>query len=124
MGPDRETLRADLRALDTRQQKIVGAMVGVLVRNPARAREREWVVEQFTHVVLLAGDLEHVENAEQGVEAVRSYVAANLDRLLNAAFGLFLRVAEDLADLDPDRRTPEAAMERALAYLAPSLDHS
>ena len=38
-------LRATLAAFDPRQQKIVGGVVAVMIENPERVRDREWMVE-------------------------------------------------------------------------------
>ena len=117
--PDRSTLRSQLAALDTRQQKIVGAKLPSMFQNPERVRDREWVVEQFTHVVLLAGDFEGVDSVSDGVDAVQSYAQEHRDLLLNACFGIFLVVADDLADAGAEERSIERAMQLALGYFAP-----
>lgn len=109
-------LRATLSAFDDRQRKIVAGMITVMIRSPERVREREWVVEQFTHLCLLAGDFEEIGGTHEGVDVVQAYVRANIDALMNASFELFQRVAADMAELEADQRGLEPAVARALTY--------
>lgn len=111
---DRGALRRDLSALDERQQKIVGAMMAILFKNPARVRDREWLAEQFTEVTLLAGGFEADTSADDVVELVREDVCANIRPLLDACIRLFQCVGDDLATRA--RPTHEDAMLQALSY--------
>jgi len=122
-----ETERADLRevlaAFDDRQKKIVGGVVTVMIGNPHRVRDREWISEQFTHVTLLASGFEDVSSAQDGLEQIQGYVQDNITPILNACYRLFQCVAADIAAggaaQDMDRAD---AVEVALGYLAGAAD--
>lgn len=114
--PDRDALRASLAELDERGRKVVGGMMAVLFANPGRVREREWVTEQFTQVVLLAGEFEEGDGAQDAVGVVQAYVRDHIDPLLNACFALFLVVGDDLAARVADGVTQEDAMLQAFSY--------
>jgi hypothetical protein len=113
--PTRDELRATLAGFDERQKKIVGALLAVMFQNPGRVREREWIVEQLTHVTLLAGQFEQVESVQEGVQTVQAYLHEHLNPLLNACYGLFQRVAEDLEQRTPPPASQDA-MVQALTY--------
>ena len=114
--PRAASLRASLSTLDARQKKILGGMVTVMIQSPERSREREWIVEQFTHLTLLAGDFEEVDSVDHGMRIVRDYVREHIDGLMNTAFQLFARVADDMSALPPGERSQERAVAQALSY--------
>ena len=114
-APDRDALRATLADFDDRQRKIVGGMIAVMIENPHRVREREWISEQFTHVTLLASGFEDVASVQAGMDQVQAYVRTNVTPLLNACFLLFLCVAEDMEGRE-DEATTEEAVIQALRY--------
>ena len=114
--PDRDALRASLATLDERGRKVVGGMMAILFAHPERVREREWVSEQFTQVVLLAGGVEGGDGAQDAIVVVQDYVRENIDALLNACFALFLVVGDDLAPRVADGVTQEDAMLQAFSY--------
>lgn len=118
-----DDLRATLAALDARQRKIVGGMFALMIQNPERIREREWIVAGLTQVVLLS--LEAVEDPGAAVESpmaavedVQRYAKEHADLLLNAAFSLFRQVGEDMA-ARAGGFAFEDAMAQALAYFVP-----
>jgi hypothetical protein len=117
---DREGLRATLAAFDPRQQKIVGGVVAVMIENPERVRDREWMVEQYTHIVLFACDFEDVAGVQEGTERVQAYARDNIHPILNACYQLFQCVGDDLAPRVAEGITREEAVGHALGYFAPA----
>ncbi len=119
--PSRDELRCELANLDATQKKLVGGVLAVLFQRPERIRDREWLVEQFTQVVLLAADegglgekLAATQHAHQGVDVVQEYVRRNIDRVLNACIALFVHVADDVRGAEGATATD--AMLQALTY--------
>lgn len=113
-----ERLRTRLAGLDARQQKIVAGLLGALIEQPARVREREWVHEQLTRMTLLAGDVDG-DSPQTAVHAVRAYLHTCAEELVSAAVLLFQRVGLDLAQEVPAGFTLEDALRRGLEYLPP-----
>jgi len=114
-APTPEEVRTLLAPFDTRQQKIVAGMLTVMMKNPQRVKEREWIAEQLTELTLLAGDFE-VDSASEGVAAIHEYLRANTDRLLEAAFLLFQRVGLDLQARASSGFTFEEALQVGMSY--------
>lgn len=106
-----------LAKLDTRGQKIVGGLLAVMIKNPSRVREREWMAEQLTELTVLAGDFE-ADAAHEAVELVQQFLQANSEALVRAAFLLFQRVGLDMAERVESGFTFEDAMECGLSYFA------
>ncbi|MEX1023949.1 MAG: hypothetical protein WD226_02625 [Planctomycetota bacterium] len=113
--PNPNDVRASLAPLDDRQQKIVAGLFTVMIQNPTRVRDDEWVAEQLTHLALIAGEFE-ADSPADGVEAVERYLGAHSVRLLTASLLLFQRVGLDLAPVAKDGFTAEDAVRRALEY--------
>ena len=118
MTDPRPALRATLSAMDERQKKIVGGVLAVMIENPERVREREWISEQFTQVVLLACDFEDVGSVDEGVGRIQAYAQEHIDPLLSACYQLFAVTAEDLAPRVPEGLTREDALAHAMGYFA------
>ena len=112
--PSPTEVRQSLALLDARQHKLVGGVLAVMIKNPDRVRDREWITEQLTHLYLLASDAEG--DGPDGVVEAQRYLEANVNPILNASYQLFLRVAEDLAPRAQAGFTFEKAMEQAMAY--------
>ena len=93
-------------------------LFALMIREPARAREREWVSEQLTRVAVMAGDFP-ADTPMAGVDAVRAYLRERAESLLRHAYLLFLRVGLDLAPRAAEGFDYEDAMGAALVYLAP-----
>lgn len=110
-----DDLRRRLAALDGRSRKVVSGLVAVMMRHPARVREREWMAEQLASVALLAGDGE-ADSARDAPHALQAWLGGRADGLLEAAFLLFGRVGLDLAPR-AGSLTPEDALAHALSYL-------
>ena len=114
----REALRATLATFDQRQRKIVGGVIAVMIENPQRVKEREWITEQFTQITLLACGFEDVDSVQDGMEQVQGYVQEQIDPVLNACYQLFGCVAEDLAPRLSEGITKEDAVAHALGYFS------
>jgi len=113
----RQGLRATLATFDDRRKKIVGGVIVVMIENPERVKQREWISEQFTEIVLLTGDYERTGSVDEGVAHVGDYVRENIDAVLNACYLLFQLTAEDLAPKLEQGVTREQAVTHAMTYM-------
>ncbi len=120
MTDPRPSLRATLSTFDERQKKIVGGVLAVMIENPDRVREKEWISEQFTQVVLLACDFEDVGSVDEGVGRIQAYAQEHIDTLLSACFQLFAVTAEDVAPRVAEGLTRDEALAHAMGYFAPA----
>jgi hypothetical protein len=118
MDASPDDVRRRLSALDERSAKVVAGLVTVMMRHPARVREREWMAEQLASVALLAGDFE-ADSAQGAAADLQAWLRGRTDGLLEAAFALFGRAGLDLAPR-AGQLTPEEALAHALAYLPDS----
>ena len=91
-------------------------MFAIMIKDPGKVRDREWICEQLTQVTLLAGDFE-ADTPDMGVAAVKSFLEEHTDPLLEASYLLFQRVGLDLAPQAKEGFAYEDAMRSALAYL-------
>ena len=114
--PDVAVARETLSRLDPRGVKIVYGLFALMIQDPSRVRDREWICEQLTQVTLLAGDFE-AETPELGVSAVQAFLVDHADPLLEAAYLLFQRVGLDIASRASEGFALEDAMGVALSYL-------
>lgn len=114
-------VRSALSALDARQRKIVIGLVAILIQNPRRVQEREWVSEELSRVALLSLG-EEVESGPQAVEDLQAYLKANGPLLLRSALQLFQRAGLDLQAEAASGFTFERAMEVVVSYLEPVTD--
>lgn len=113
--PSPSDVRRALADFDSRKLKIVAGLLTVLMKNPERAREREWVSEQLTQLTLLAGEF-GADTPQDGVQAVQSYLQANSEELVCATFLLFQRVGLDMAPRVQEGFTFEDALQCGLSY--------
>ena len=113
--PSRDQARQTLSELDPRQVKIVAGLFAKLIKEPTRARDQEWVLQQLTEITVLAGEFE-ADSPDQAIRAVQDYLQTHAEALLRASFLLFQRVGLDLKALDQSF-TFEDAMHSALGYL-------
>ena len=109
-------VREALADLGLREQKIVAGLFGVLVSEPSRVHDIEWVSEQLTQLAVLAGDHEDLEPHE-ALAAVRDYLQGHAEELIRLSVLLFKRVGADLADRVEQGFTFDEAMRVALDYL-------
>lgn len=115
--PPRDVLRKELSRFDPLQTKVVGGVLAVMFGSPDRVRDREWMSEQFTQVVLLTGHFEDAEHAHEGVEQVQAWVEGQIHSVMNACFALFVHVAEDMRQKHGEVSfSASDAMVQALSY--------
>ncbi|MEZ6014391.1 MAG: GNAT family N-acetyltransferase [Planctomycetota bacterium] len=128
--PPRAELRRDLARMDPVRQKLVGGVLAVMFTQPERVRDRDWIVEQFTQVTLLAADagelgadFEAAQRAQDGgsaaLQVVQRFVRDNVDQVLNACFALFLHVADDLRGRAATSLGAHDQVLQALSYFDP-----
>lgn len=115
MDPSPENVRAALAQFSTRQQKIVSGMLGAMIQNPNRVRDREWISEQLTEMAVAAGEFE-ADSSTDAVQALQDFLQGNASELLNASFLLFQRVALDLEHKVSSGFTFDEAMRIGLEY--------
>ena len=114
-APTPEQVRAVLAELGTRERKIVGGLIVVLMQHADRAPDREWVSEQLVHLTLHAGGFDDSTESD-GVQAVETYLADHAAGLFEAGYLLFRRVGADLQPRAEQGFTLEEAMQIALGY--------
>jgi hypothetical protein len=119
--PSPAEVRSALAPLDAKGQKIVAGLLTVMIKHPQKVRDREWVAEQLTHLVLLAGDIE-ADSVQDGVAAVQGYLQEHAEALVTGALLLFQRVGLDMAPRAAEGFTFEEAMQQGLSYFAPQRD--
>ena len=91
-------------------RKIAGGLVVVMMREPERVREREWLLENFTLLSAKALELGAANQTE-----LQAYVRRERDAVLNATFRLFLRVAQDVHGLNAGESTGTLGQATILA---------
>ena len=112
--PDVATLKAQLSGFDSRDTQLVLGLFALMIAHPERVREREWITEQYTRVSQVAHGLGEGDVSPEALARFRDHARDNVDRILNACYGLFARVGEELAR--EGAADTEKAMQRALAY--------
>jgi len=112
--PTPDDVRRALAPLDARGQKVVAGLLTVMIKSPDKVRDREWIAEQLTHLVLLAGDFE-VDSVQDGVAAVQTYLQENAESQVTGALLLFQRVGLDMAPRAEAGFTFEEAMQQVQA---------
>jgi hypothetical protein len=93
--PDRTSLRSELAALTPAAQKTAAGVIVVMMREPERVRDREWLLEVFTRVAGRALGFPERPSAAQ-TDELRRFARQNHRQVLNLCAALFVRVAEDL----------------------------
>ena len=94
--PDPDVVRRALANLDARDSRIVAGLLAMMMREPQRVRDREWMAERLTQVTLLAGELE-ADTPKDGVRRVQEFLLERAEPLLGAALLLFKRLGLDPA---------------------------
>lgn len=107
---DRTGLATSLAHMDAHERKVVGGLLVVLFQHPSRIHDREWLLEQLSQVIVLAGE-------HQTTEQVQAFMQAKVNDLLNGALRIFGCVGEDLAPRVANGITTEDATLQALTYL-------
>ena len=116
--PEPDEVRRQLADLDEREEKIVAGLFALMIREPGRVRDREWLLERLTQAALLSSGAEESEaEAGEDLGELRGYLEEHHARLLAASFLLFQRVGTDLAPRAAAGFTLEEALAAALGYL-------
>ncbi|MEO0650561.1 MAG: hypothetical protein AAFZ65_07785 [Planctomycetota bacterium] len=121
--PERNQLRESIAAMDPLCQKVVGGLVMAMIAAPQQVRDREFLAETLAKVAAKAHGLPDPSSepqTEAQTESLRAWILAHRDTVLDTAFGVFVRSAEDLAGSAVPELTPERAAAAALVYLAPA----
>jgi hypothetical protein len=96
--PTADEVRALVRPLDDRDRRVLGGLVLLMVREPARVRDQEWLAERFVEVAVVAhgfaADEEHATSED--VAVIEGYAKARMRLVVNAAVALFVRTADEL----------------------------
>lgn len=110
--PTADEVRAELRALDQLDRKVVGGLVALCMAMPQQVRDREWLAERFVHVATVAHGFaeEGSEATDDDVERVRLYARLRFEPVVRATLRLFVRAGEDLRQRGgtPDFATAQA----------------
>lgn len=109
-----DDVRGALAELDITEQKIVSGMFTVMVQEPSRVREREWMGEKLAQMTLMAGTFD-ADDPSEGVAAVELYLKPRSEKLVRASFLLFHQVALDM-QAQPDGFTFEDAIKAGISY--------
>lgn len=96
--PTPDDVRALVAELDDRDRKVVGGLVTLMIAEPTRVRDHDWLAERFVHVAVLAHEspVDEERATTEDVETVQAYAKARMPSILNTAFALFFRTAEEL----------------------------
>ena len=120
--PTRAALRESIATFDPLTQKVLGGVVMAMIAAPDQVTDREFLAETLTKVAAKAHGLPDPSAEPQTAEqtaTLRAWIHAHRDAVLDAAFAVFVRSAEDLAGSPVGELTPERAAAAALVYLAP-----
>ena len=108
-------MRRELAGFADREKQIVGALFALMIAQPERVRDREWISEQFVRLAGVHFDGEATRDGGVTIPPeLEAYTRDFSGPVLNACYGLFVRVGEDLAE--QPRQDAGAAMGRALEY--------
>ena len=105
-APTPEEVRALIAPFDARDRKVLGGVVALLMSEPGRVRDLEWLNERFVQVATFAHGFDQEaggggyapppDTGEDAVAMVRGYAEQRRRPILNAAIALFVRTAEEL----------------------------
>ena len=108
--PSPKALRTQLMGLGEDERKVIAGMVVLMMKEPEKVRDREWILEAYTHISAQA-----LEMGDERLEQLKELVRERRDLVLNASFGLFFRVAQDAAELGGTPTLAQATV-MAMAY--------
>lgn len=99
--PEPEAVRALVRALPDLDRKVLGGLVTLMIAEPARIRDQEWIAERFVHVAVVAHGFDvdpptASAATSADVATIERYASERMPAVLEAAFALFVRTAEEL----------------------------
>ena len=115
--PSPEEVRALIRPLDERDRRVLGGLVALMITEPNKVRDQEWMSEKFVHVAVVAhGFDDQGEASSEDVALVQDYAQARMPDIVLAAANLFVRVAQDL-ESRPEKPTFDEARAVVREYL-------
>ncbi|MFT4709371.1 MAG: hypothetical protein ACI8Q9_000491 [Planctomycetota bacterium] len=110
--PSPEELKAQLMGLGADERKVIAGMVVLMMKEPGKIRDREWLLEAYTHISAQA-----LEMGDERLEQLKELVQERRDLVLNTSFALFFRVAQDAAELGGTPTLAQASV-MAMAYFS------
>jgi hypothetical protein len=116
-------VRELIRPLDELDRKVLGGLVAVLMVDPQRLRDQEWLAQQFVQVAIVAhgfvdgGDDGEAHASSCDVALVQLYARLRMQPVVMVAMALFVRTAEDLR-LMATQPTLSGAQALVRSYLA------
>ena len=96
--PTPEQIHQRIGALDDRGRRIVGSLTVLLISEPQRARDQEWLAERFTQLTVVGHGFDEESPSEDEVAVVERYVRAHIGEHVGLSLAVFVRIAEDLKD--------------------------
>lgn len=98
--PSPTALRDDIRQLDELDRKVLGGLVTLMIREPTRIRDREWMAERFVQVAVVAHgfDQSSAGDAMEGVARIEGYGKQRMGTIVRTALALFVRTAHELEE--------------------------
>lgn len=116
-APTPDEVRALIAPFDALDRRVTGGVITLLMRDPERVRDQEWLAERFVEVAVVAhGFPEDGTATTEDVEVVRTYAESRRRPILNAAIALFVRTAVELTAAG-EPPTHERAHEVIRSYL-------
>ncbi len=98
--PTADEVKALVRPLDQLDRKIVGGLLALLIADPVRIRDREWLSQQFVQLAVVGHGFDRdggdAAASSDDVELVRLYAERRMPDVLAATAAVFVRVADDL----------------------------
>jgi hypothetical protein len=111
-APDPDSLRHAITSLGDWPRKVVIGVVVLMMKEPQKIRDREWLLELYTHVAAQA-----LEMGDERLGELQDLVREQRDEILNLCFQLFLRVAEDARQAGGTPTLAQASV-MAMAYFS------
>ena len=100
--PTPEEVHELVRPLDDLDRKVLGGLVALWMVDPSKIKDLEWTAQQFVHVATVAHgfDVEGGPATSEDVERIRKYAESHMTSVIRVAFALFVRVAQDMKELE------------------------
>lgn len=111
-------MREMVAPLDDLDRKVLGGLVAIWMVQPDKIKDREWTAQHFLHVATVAHGFDEDSGpaTDEDVERIRCYAAEHMEPVLRVGFALFVRVANDMQDLEGGF-SYENAQESVRSYL-------
>ena len=108
--PESAELRTFLMGLEEGQRKVIAGLVVLMMKEPEKVRDREWLMEAYTHVSAQAHEM-----GDARLDELQVILKRDRDLILNTSFQVFLSVARDAADAGGTPTLAQASV-MAMAY--------